>query len=504
MKSIPSTTTGKEALWRITEPANEKVMRLLFHRYPNREWGTFFRFGYRRCAWGMLITWVDELRPVSRDLDRTSPVVEFRAAYIRRALESLESSDLGIGVIHSHPQACTPFPSASDDDMDAYFAEQFEQFGNRPYASLIVSRTPDRKLSFSGRVFDRGNWLQVSSCITVGEYVRREHSVLSTNRVQAPHSQVQQRVADLLGAQAPSRLQQSVIGVVGCNGTGTPAIHVLARAEVGTLVLVDPGRLKPSGHQRNHASKHTDLHLNPLPLKVELAARLVSEISPATQVKPFESDLLLEEVLDELVRCDFILGCTDSNYARAALGDIAAHYLVPVLDLAVLMRADEGVLTDQMGEIARYGPFLPCPWCRGRISIHGIRFETSTEEEGERQTTAAKEATLRGIDGAMYWGGPPPPELTTGYLTTIVGAMGAGYVQNLLQGSGKLPANRFQFDIGRSEFAFVDDNRSAKMDCGCQTHVGLADQARGYRSVSVPSDWMRPPGPDLGTGDSIK
>src|SRR2546426_5989007 len=36
---------------------------------------------------------------------------------------------------------------------------------------------------------------------------------------------------------------------------------------------------------------------------------------------------------------------------------------------------------------------------------------------------SAVEAEQRGVDGAQYWGGTPPPELTVGYLTTVVGAM---------------------------------------------------------------------------------
>ena len=160
-----------------------------------------------------------------------------------------------------------------------------------------------------------------------------------------------------------------------------------------------------------------------------------------------------------LLRCDLILGCTDSNYARAALGDIAAHYLVPVLDLAVQMRAEDGILREQIGEIALYAPGLPCPWCRGRVDVNGIRYETATEAERQFRADAAAAAELRGVDGAQYWGGAPPPELTVGYLTTTVGAMGAGYAQNLLLGSAKLPHHRFQFDLGLSSLGVVSDER---------------------------------------------
>jgi hypothetical protein len=302
---------------------------------------------------------------------------------------------------------------------------------------------------------------------------------------------IQERLTQLLGTDAPRRLRDAVVGVVGCSGTGSPAIHLLSRAEIGELVMVDPGKFKPSNHQRNHASRHADLSADPAPDKVELTARLVREISPATKVTGFVGDLLDEAVLDELVRCDLILGCTDSNYARAALGDIASHYLVPVLDLAVQLRAEHGILREQIGEIARYAPALPCPWCRGRVSVEGIRYETATEAERQFRADAAAAAEERGVDGAQYWGGTPPPELTVGYLTTTIGAMGAGYAQNLMLGSAKLPHNRFQFDLGLSSFGFVPDERPSREGCSCQKTIGRSDQARGDRSVSHPEHWPK-------------
>jgi len=498
MKPIRLIQDGREALWRATAVDREKLFRLLFHRYPESEWGTFFRFGYRRTRWGIVITWVDALKPEAGDLDRHSPLVEFRPAYIRRALATLDSEELGVGVIHSHPQGCAPFPSPSDDDMDNYFAEEFERFGNgRPYASLIVSRDAERELSFTGRVFDQGNWFPVNECLVVGERCLRETARQTSIRPATistgePNASTQERLAQLLGADAPNRLRRSVIGVIGCSGTGSPAIHLLARAELGELVLVDPGQFKRSNHQRNHASRRSDLLANPAPPKVALATRLVREISPATKVTAFVGDLLDEVVLDELLRCDLILGCTDSNYARAALGDIAAHYLVPVLDLAVQMRAEDGILREQLGEIALYAPGLPCPWCMGRVDVNGIRHETATEAERQFRANAAAAAEQRGVDGAQYWGGTPPPELTVGYLTTMVGAMGAGYAQNLLLGSAKLPHHRFQFDLGLSSLGVVADERTPRADCACQRTAGRSDQARTDRSVSRPAHWPQP------------
>ena len=100
--SIPK--NGAYGLLRIDKADREKLERLLFHRYPDKEWGSFFRFGFRRTTWGIALTFAHTLKPELNDLDRASPLVEFRPSYIHRALESLETNPLGVGVIHSHPQ----------------------------------------------------------------------------------------------------------------------------------------------------------------------------------------------------------------------------------------------------------------------------------------------------------------------------------------------------------------------------------------------------------------
>ncbi len=134
-------------------------------------------------------------------------------------------------------------------------------------------------------------------------------------------------------------------------------------------------------------------------------------------------------VLDELLRCDLVLGCIDSQNSRAALSDYATHYLLPCIDSAALMRAKRGKLIEQVGEFARYMADEPCAWCLGRINQKVLWYELMTDEERENRKRVAAEAVERGIDGEQYWGGEPPKELTVGYMTTAVGAIQAGFVE---------------------------------------------------------------------------
>jgi len=479
-----------QCLVRSTASQRQVLERLLYHRYPGREWGTFFRFGYRRTRWGLLICWVDLLPPKEGDLDRRSGIVEFSPGYVRRALRAFDGTELGVGVIHSHPENCRPSPSSLDDDMDGYFAEEFERYGNgRPYVSLIIARDAYGRRVFGGRAFDKGSWLPVQEWLVAGDDVlSRETAVSSADHDYDPEQDfARERMKELVGGDVVARLRGGMVGIVGCSGLGSPAGHILARAGIGDFVLVDRGRFKRSNHERNHASRATDLRGEPM-WKVDMLRRLIAEIDPATRATTIAGDILDEATLDELVRCDLLLGCTDSVYARAALGILATHYLVPVIDLAVQMRAEDCLLKEQIGEIAQYAPALPCPWCRGRVQASEIREETMTDDEKRRAQNAAREARLRGDDAEQYWTGGGH-DLTVGYMTTALAAIGAGYAQQWLGGTGRMPHDRFQFDLGLREFGFVKDQRQPMPDCSCQRTVGFADQGRADRSVSKPPHW---------------
>ncbi len=195
-----------------------------------------------------------------------------------------------------------------------------------------------------------------------------------------------------------------------------------------------------------HGSTWRDLDAKPL--KIEILRRLILEINPTAKVTMIRGNVLDGVVLDEILRCDLVLGCTDSQHSRAALGDYASHYLLPCIDAAVLMRAKNGKLTEQVGELARYSPDEPCPWCLGRIDQKTLAYELMTDGEREQRTLAAAEAIRHGIDGAQYWGDKPPRELTVGYMTTTVGAIQAGYAEGWITGASAMPHQRFQFDLG--------------------------------------------------------
>jgi ThiF family len=323
-RPIPELDSSRCALFRITEEDQRRLEKLVFHRHPEREWGTFFRFGYRETSWGAALSFVELIPPQPGDLDRNSPIVSFRPDYIARALDAIEHQPFGVGVVHSHPQGWGASPSPSDDDMDAYYLRLFEPYGKgRPYVSLIVNRNEDGRFVFSGRAFDRGVWIPVTEWFALGGVLKRYRSLLQRNPpVASETSQGDSVIARwelLIGPEVRDRFAAASIGVIGYSGTGSPAIEALARAQVGEFVLVDEQRLGLSNIERMHGSRLADIRNETPPFKVEVMARLIREVNAKANISMFVGNVLDDKVLDALLRCDLILGCTDTLHARAQM-----------------------------------------------------------------------------------------------------------------------------------------------------------------------------------------
>jgi molybdopterin/thiamine biosynthesis adenylyltransferase len=489
---------GNQALFRIASPQRNQLERHLFQRYPHREWGTFFSFGYRRTSSTLILSYVDGVWPNPGDLDRQVALTRFRDQYSRRAFQSSAEGPLAIGVVHSHPEGFATFPSALDDDMDLYFAQEFSAFGKgSPYASLIFQRSSTGGFTFTGRVYDRGQWLSVNKLLVIGETIESYQTELMPTQdigdtVSATKAEsTTARLSSLIGDASARRLRNAVVGVVGCSGTGSPAVHVLARAGVGEFVLADPQRFGRSNLERLHGATWDDAQADKPDYKVQIMSRLIRSINPSAKITALAGNILHENVFDELLRCDLLLGCTDTQHGRAALSDASQLYLVPSLDAGILMEGKAGRIESQITEIDVFSPLLPCAFCASRIDTAEMAVELMTDAEKAIRREQAKAAAERGDDPDQYWRHRPRQLHTVGYLATMTGAMLAGYAEGWLTGAFAPPHPTVQFDIGRERFGVVAPPRLPVEGCTCASIRGWADQARSYRNVVLPPHWSK-------------
>lgn len=477
-----------EVLVRISSPEFERLQACVFSRYPRSEWAAFVRFGWRESSHGLLLTLASVDGPQEGEMDGSVAHVRILEPYTLRIALLAERHPLAIGIVHSHPQDCEPFPSSIDDDMDGYYAKYFRDFApERPYVSLIAARIDDLFV-FSGRVFWNGIWHKVDRVLTEAEsVVTRTWSNESLD--EDPLGQRTARLTAAFGADASLRLRRSTVAVIGAGGTGSIAIEVLARAGVGRIVVVDPDYISESNLERVHGSRPQ--HVTENWSKVAIAREHVLAINPSCEVEAYIGSLPQKEIVDAVTIADVALGCTDQQHGRLSMSDLSLRYLVPSMDCGVMLEGAQGSITGQIVQLVRFLPSDACALCREMVSGNRIGQELMSEEEKQQRQAAAADAEARGEDPDPYWQGLPQLN-TVGYLTGLAGALAAGYAIGWISRRFEPPFLRLQMNMVAPYFDVQDVVQEARSHCVCRRVRGWADQGQADALISTPHHWSAP------------
>jgi molybdopterin/thiamine biosynthesis adenylyltransferase len=472
----------------MASPEFDELCALVFGRYPDFEWASFARFGWRETPTGLVVTLAGLDVPTSGDLDESVGHVKIGEPYTLRIALAAESHPLAVGIIHSHPEGCRPRPSFIDDDMDGYYSSYFADFApGRPYVSLIFSRI-NEELVLSGRVYWHDEWLEVGRFAVERTPTRVSVGESRPMAKEAPRERTA-RLNAAFGEQAALRLRKSTVAVIGAGGTGSAAIEIFARAGVGRIIIVDPDHLTESNLERVHGSTPADIARKES--KVSLARTHVLSIDPTCQVDAYIGALPQREIVDAVVTADVALGCTDQQHSRLALSDISFRYLVPSIDCGVMLEGQGGKVSGQIIQIIRFLPADACALCRSFLLPARLSQELMSDQERGQRRAAAHEARQRGDDPHPYW--HEEVQLNTvGYLTTTAGAMAAGYAIGWLTGRFDPPFERLQLNLLGKFLDVTDSEVGPRAQCVCRRVRGWADQASADALITPPSHWVLP------------
>jgi tRNA A37 threonylcarbamoyladenosine dehydratase len=480
---VPTTTVP--VIVRMAAPEFERLRALVSKRYPEFEWASFARFGWRETPEGLVLTLAGLEEPGAGDLDENVGHVAINEPYTLRVALASENHPLAVAIIHSHPVGCHPRPSSIDDDMDGYYGRYFHDFApGRPYVSLIFSEI-NGEFVLSGRVLWRGEWLHVVRFAIERTPTRAWVGGNRPRQEELPRERTA-RLNAAFGEEAASRLRRSTVAIIGAGGTGSAAIEVLARAGVGRIVIVDPDHIDESNLERIHASRPEDAEKKIA--KALLARAHVLSIDPTCKVVACLGALPQKEVVDAVVGCDLALGCTDQQHSRVALSDLATRYLVPSLDCGVLLEGQGGKVTAQVLQIIRFLAADPCALCRGLITPQRLAQELMSPEERAQRRAAARRAEEQDSNANAYWHDMPQLN-TVGYLTTTAGAMAAGYAIGWLTGRFDAPFERLQLNLTGQLLDVTDSEELPRPDCACRRVRGWADQAAADALITPPGHW---------------
>lgn len=294
-------------------------------------------------------------------------------------LQRASNENMAIVKFHSHPGGYGEF-SSIDDESDSNFFSSVHGWtdSDDPHASAIM--LPNGRLL--GRVvLPDGSFENLTSIAVAGD----DLAFWQTCPIATHSARFVRRHAQLFGEETVSRLQQLRIAVVGCSGTGSPVIEMLARLGVGHLVLIDPDQVEDCNLNRILNSTHEDAVLGRA--KVDVLAAAVARMGFGTTVTRVAENVATKRAIAAIAGSDVVFGCVDGAFGRSVLDRIATYYCIPYFDLGVALESDRrGGITEAIGAVHYIQP--------DQSSLRDRRVYTSeqVQAEGIRLTNPAEYA----------------------------------------------------------------------------------------------------------------
>ena len=291
--------------------------------------------------------------------------------------------------IHSHPSGFDNFSNVDNKNDRALFHSISCWFDDdRPNGSAIM--LPDGRIK-ARIVSHNGKFFPIGSVAVVGE----EITIWKTKKVKSVGAA--QRISQTFGKGTLGLLRQLKIGVVGCSGTGSVMVELLARNCIGHLVLVDPDTIEEKNLNRIVNAKKTDAAKN-MP-KVKALEKAIKQMGTGVSVTTHQSDTYDTSVIESLADCDVLFGCVDSATGRYHLDCIANAYFIPCFDVGVYLEADERGGISQADAVSHYvHPESQSLLSRGAYTAEQLTAEGWKRDDKEYYEKQVSDGYLEGIE----------------------------------------------------------------------------------------------------------
>lgn len=192
----------------------------------------------------------------------------------------------------------------------------------------------------------------------------------------------------LTGQGGELRLREAKVAVVGLSGGGSHVVQQLAHLGVGTIFGIDGGKAKTSHLARVVGMSPLDAKRSRA--KTSIMESLVRRINKRATFTGVPYAIPQQRAIDALKEADVVVGCVDSYHARADLQDLASRFLIPYVDIGLLIRpTQEGAGITIGGNVITAVPGQFCQWCTGFL----------TKEKLDAETGGRPRSYFEGADG---------------------------------------------------------------------------------------------------------
>lgn len=295
---------------------------------------------------------------------RTTTRVQLRPEFVAEVVQRARRNGESVIFVHTHPFPLNSF-SAIDDEGESELAVFLNQrIPKIAHASLLL--TPDTSIA---REIGTERSLRVTG---VGEQVIFGDMPSDMGTVGRYDRQIR-----AFGITAQNILESIRVGIVGLGGTGSVVLQQLVHLGVRNLVLIDPDTVEETNLNRLVGSTMQDVGQP----KVTVAQRWATKISPVVNIETKQDSVLKASVARALADTDFVFCCTDSHGSRAVLNQFAYQYLVPTIDMGVVIATQAGKVTHIAGRTQMLAPGLACQACGNLLDAEQVRRDLMTDFE---------------------------------------------------------------------------------------------------------------------------
>ena len=341
---------------------------------------------------GRSLHWV----PERAYLDRSPHEMRIRSDGYVPAL-GLAEEDRAIPLwLHTHP-AGPPIPSWKDARVEAALADVFRlRSGSDHFGTVIVSPS-DGGMALTGTLQAGDSASEpIDRFWLVGDRWRLHDAFDGHRRRFEPG--VFDRSVRAFGEAVQRTIGELRIAVVGIGGTGSAVAEQLVRLGARRLLLVDADVLSASNVTRVYGSTPARVG-EP---KTAVVARHLRAIAPDLRCELVHGLCSSLRVARRLAGVDLIFGCTDDNAGRLVLSRLSSYYLVPVIDIGILLSSNASeTLTGIDGRITILSPGNACLLCRGRVDLARAAAEMKTLEERIRLADEGYAPALAEVEPAV-------------------------------------------------------------------------------------------------------
>ena len=298
--------------------------------------------------------------------------------------------------VHTHPGG-TPVPSERDRLVDRAIADVFRlRSGSECYGTVIAAPNGS-SLHLTGTLQEEG--LRTEPIDRFWSVGGRWHLQRAFDReLQRIDLAMFDRNVRAFGDAVQQTIGMLKIAIVGAGGTGSAIAEQVVRLGARDLLLVDADTLSASNVTRVYGSTPEQVGVP----KVLVLRQHLRAIAPDIRCRVIKGMCTSESVARELAGVDLTFGCTDDNAGRLVLSRLSTYYLVPVIDVGVLLSSDDDdELIGIDGRVTILSPGNACLLCRNRIDTGRAAAEMQTPQERERLAGEGYAPALGGVEPAV-------------------------------------------------------------------------------------------------------